>query len=496
MSLNKDKSDLMGIFLLILSILIFGLLIYHAIKYPFLSNDEWFTLGIINLSIPNMVHVTAMDVHPPLFYLILYGFINFFKLLSINIDLIYVMKITAMFPYIILFIVALTKIRKDYGLLTAGLFSFTLISMCNFFTYFLISRMYSWALLVVVLAFISLIDVIEKGNLKYWILLTLFALIAAYLHYFAAIPIVVMYLALFIYLIAKRDYGNFKSQLKKYFLSVVIAILCYLPWSFILLGQMKQVQNNYHIHALTMEKIINNLSYYLSISNNHFIQLAACAIILVVFLIFIWKYYKTRSDKDFFIALGVFVFLATIGFAIFASLTYKPILVRRYLFPAIGVLWLCISIKLGSVDFKKIALPVILLILIIGAFNVYHQHDIVLDKWDDTLYAKNITDSINNNDSVIIIPSTNKYCRFNELFDNVSEKHSAYVINNKTHVCDYDGLGLNDDPIVIPDYLIEHPDKNVYIPIGKTAKTPKGDGFKFTSIGTVQNSNIYKIELV
>ena len=495
MNLKENKSDIVGYSLLVLSLLVFAFLAFLAIKYPFISNDEWYTMGIINLSLPNMIQVTAGDVHPPIFYLILYGFIFLFKFLSINIDLVYIMKITAMTPYLILFVVSLTKIRKDYGLLSSGIFSFTIIAMCNFFTYYLIARMYSWPLLFLILVFIYLKDVIEKGDLKYWILLTLFSVLGAYGHYFVAIPLIIIYLSLFIYLLTKRDENSFKPQLKKYLMSAILAILCYLPWSFILLNQINQVHNSYHIKTLTLNKIIECIAHYFSISSNYFIQLGACIILMAVFLILIWKFYNTRKDEDFHTFLGVFAFIATICFALIVSFTYKPILTPRYLLPCSGLVWLSVSIKLCNVDFKKIALPIIILILIVGAFNVYHEYNDIMDEWESTMHVREVTDPLNNNNSVFVYASTNKYCRFNEIFNNISEKYSGYDTPDSSEEIELDGLDLKYEKIVIPDYLSVHPDKNVYVPMQSSVEPPHGDEYKFTSVGTVQHSNIYKVEL-
>lgn len=72
MNFTKDKSDLMGIFLLILILLLFAFLICTVIKMPFISNDEWYTMGMMQLPLHNIIKVTAGDVHPPMFYIILY----------------------------------------------------------------------------------------------------------------------------------------------------------------------------------------------------------------------------------------------------------------------------------------------------------------------------------------------------------------------------------------------------------------------------------------
>ena len=178
------------------------------------------------------------------------------------------------------------------------------------------------------------------------------------------------------------------------------------------------------------------------------------------------------------------------------SFAYKPILTPRYLLPVSGLVWLTVSIKLGTVDLRKIALSIIILILIVGAFNVYHEYNDIMDEWDSTLHVKEVTDPINNNNSVFVYSSTNKYCRFNEIFNNISEKYSGYDTPDTSGEIELDGLDLKYEKIVIPDYLREHPDKNVYVPMQDTVKPLHGDEYKFTSVGHVQHSHIYKVELV
>ena len=69
--INLSDKNLIGKILFLLSIILLGVMIAVIFKKPFLETDEWFTKGIIQLSFQQMVNITAIDVHPPLYYIIL-----------------------------------------------------------------------------------------------------------------------------------------------------------------------------------------------------------------------------------------------------------------------------------------------------------------------------------------------------------------------------------------------------------------------------------------
>ena len=55
--------------------------------------DEYFTLGIIKAPLLHGITITAKDVHPPLYYIILKAFLKIFSVLNINVDIIFLSKI-------------------------------------------------------------------------------------------------------------------------------------------------------------------------------------------------------------------------------------------------------------------------------------------------------------------------------------------------------------------------------------------------------------------
>ena len=78
-------------------------------------------------------------------------------------------------PIYLLMALSLIKIRKNFGMLTAGLFIFCLVTMPMFIQYALEVRMYSWSIFFVTTSFIFIYEIIERNSYKNWIILyTLF----------------------------------------------------------------------------------------------------------------------------------------------------------------------------------------------------------------------------------------------------------------------------------------------------------------------------------
>ena len=108
------------------------------ISNVFIHVDEYWTYSLVNLPFMQGMIVAVHDVHPPLYYLILYLFT------PLGLDNLYLLKVLSIVPYALLMVASATRIREDYGWLTAGIFAFSIGIMTDFFCEFLTIRMYSW----------------------------------------------------------------------------------------------------------------------------------------------------------------------------------------------------------------------------------------------------------------------------------------------------------------------------------------------------------------
>ena len=77
----------------------------------------------------------------------------------------------SLIPFYLIFILSLTKIRKNFGMLASGIFCLLIISMPQMMLYAVEVRMYSWALFFVTASFIYSYEIIHDSSIKNWIIL-------------------------------------------------------------------------------------------------------------------------------------------------------------------------------------------------------------------------------------------------------------------------------------------------------------------------------------
>ena len=356
--------------------------------------------------------------------------------------------------------IPMTKIRKDYGWFTAGLFAFSVSVMSGFSRYYLIARMYSWATLFIIIVFLAFKNIIyNKDDKKSWIILTLFSVIAAYTNYFAAITAISIYLILFIYLIKNK-----KSEIKNWIVSVIAGIVLYLPWTFVVISQMIKVKNDYWQPPLRLSEIIEFFGYYAY--NTNLILCIVPILFLVILAIIFLKASDNFSKKDKIIILcgfGTYIGLILIGIAVCEI--YRPILEKKHIIPAAAVLWLALSIMLGRIKNKKlflINLTVISLLLLSGVANTVMTYN--HDYHEGQLEKDYFTNIARDNNSILIISTPNDIM----FFLCCSTDIDIYCINVS------DVFGLSSDEIhrhynykdinetQIKELVLNNSDKNIY----------------------------------
>ncbi len=252
--MNISKNDgKIGILLFIVSCLFLGITTYIAFTKIGVWGDEIFSIQIIQYSLPQMFHCIVIDVHPPLYYLIYKLIAKIVLLMNITTNMALIGKFVSILPFYLLFVLGLTKIRKNFNWLTAGIFTLAIISMPQMMNFATEIRMYSWGLFFLTASFIISYEILNNSsNTKNWILLTILTICSAYTHYYCAIGSFCLYLFLLIQLL--RDNPNVKNWL----ISAAIAVIAYIPWLNIVINQTNTILNNYWIPAIT----VKNLFYY------------------------------------------------------------------------------------------------------------------------------------------------------------------------------------------------------------------------------------------
>lgn len=488
--MNIDvKQDLIGKILYVFAFIFLGYTFLVAIKYPFLTTDGWFTKGMVSLPVMQQIYITAVDVHPPLYYLLLKFIVKILTDLNLTFDLIFTIKLVSIIPSIIILAISVTKIRKNYGFFVGGLFAFSIITMSTFFTQYLTARMYSWGMLFIVLGFLCVKPILEKNHVKYWILLSIFAALGAYTHYFVAIAFVSLYIILLAFTFIKSV-----EFFKNWLISTLIGIILYLPWLLVLFNQLNTVQKSYWIPPITLETIINCFTCYSTYYYTPILYYGSLILLFIFVALIIKDFIKNREVTDEFLLIGILTYILTILIGITLSMTFKPILIIRYIIPVSSIIWILISIYLGKIDLKNLAIILAILILLLGVINISSQMDEIYKHHTETEMALDFFSSINNNDTIVIYDGMPKYVRFCGDLTNVEKTFVKYELNNMTREDEYIKiLNLNDDEFKIPYDINSYQNKDVYLVRDFTTEIKPVEGYNFTDEFSFANIKVTKI---
>ena len=329
--------------------------------------DEAFTGSLINTDMAGVLERSMADTLPPLYNIIL-------RLTTLAFGYtVPVMKITSAVPMILTLILGATVVRKRFGCPAACIFIIALIAMPNMLFYGVEIRMYSLGFLFATATGIFVNEVIAQPCKKNWILLTLSAVLAGYTHHFAFVTAGFAYLFLFIYACIEqtrfnneRDRDKHPIILTSFFKCVFATFILYLPCMLVTLKQIKSVSGYFSMPEVTGEVFIKYCRYPFTVGFTPLsITLAVLSLLLLVLLCF----RKEKTAHDMF---AVYCFLIFYGVLLFGTAVSKlmtaNIFVDRYLFFALGLLWLSFAAAAGGS--KKIIIYVTVIIqIVIGIYS-------------------------------------------------------------------------------------------------------------------------------
>ena len=469
-----EKRDWLGILFFGAAILILLYMFISPLTHTIINIDEYWTYSLVNLPFMEGMTVAIHDVHPPLYYWILYLFTPF------GLGNLYLLKVVSIIPYILIMAVSATKIREDYGWLTAGLFVFCLGVMTDFFVEFLTIRMYSWGLFFLLMVFIYYKEGLTRWDKKSWVLLTLFTLLSVSTQYFLALTCGLVYL-----LILAEILTEHKDKIRQFAKSVLALIVLYAPWGIVFVHQIQTHAND----AKEGFELVNVIHYFTAFaikSQNFRLDMVIFKIIAIIFLIFILVLIYKKKDK--FSAAGVFLMYATLAIGILSLMSSFTNSMRvRYLVPVFGIFWLSASIVIGKIkDYKVLAIALVLILLLAGASLAITNEDINSRLAFNEKKAS-FLDGINNNDSVIVYNTDYGYKVLHNDLNNTSKQYTlsdSYFYSGDVEVCkDFDKI------------LKENPDKNIYLVNWKLKESNKKfeDNYNLTK---VYDADHYSFNLV
>ena len=312
-----------------------------------LWGDEAFSANTASKSIGGILQVMYYwENHPPLYY---YWLKLFGTLFGFSVP---VFHLASLVPFVIGLVLALTVVRKHFGMLPATFFVMIsgLGQAC--LEYNLEVRMYALAFLGVMGCFYCSYRVIADGSRKTWTGMVLWALEAAYCHYYALVAVGIMMFFTGVAVWIKYR-GN---TWKKGVLAIVAFFIGYAPWLYFLYAGIRTVSNSWWMtEILGLDK---SLEIVMGGRRMNGIVFPLVVLFLLVILVVDSSVFsvekghvrlqkpsvKKWTDKTYAMAVGACTILGTIAFAYLLSIVMAPMLAQRYLYPLSAVAMIMLAI--------------------------------------------------------------------------------------------------------------------------------------------------------
>lgn len=312
----------------ILTIFIFICLI-SSLHFTF-NMDEEFTMSIVKYNCAKLIGVDSLDVHPPLYYLSLKLFL---QLVTWWTSSIFVKTICSRIFSLLTTLVGLYglfKITKKLNIkVNVKLVALLYLFVPSILPYSTTIRMYSLSSLFIIFEFYFIIQFNKNNRLRDLILFTVFASLAAYTHYYAAVSAGSFILILFIFNIIKHKWQ--KSY--QYFLSGILFIIMYIP---IVPFVFKQFQYESDVvHLVNISSFIHEIyASLVGVTSSDGVPRMLFVSLLFIFMIILilwgFKNFDKQFNKYFIIIISDFIFTLFISFISF--IVSKTPFMPRYMY--------------------------------------------------------------------------------------------------------------------------------------------------------------------
>lgn len=327
-------------------------------------SDEAYSMRYAQLDWMEIWDITALDVHPPLYYWMLKAF------MAVAGSGIYQAKLFSVIAHILTLAFCGWQLRKLFGSRLSLCFMALYILFPFSFGYVEEIRMYSWSAFFTSVCAIYAYKAFQKSSVLNWAMLALSTLAASYTHYFALVSVGIINFALMVGII--RHHRSMKWVLP-FIISLVLIFACYLPWLGEFIAQLVyKAENEYWIEPVTLRVIASWVASYLS-AGNAMSALIVAFISLLLLLNLVFRV-KEKPLTLALLALAVPVGTAFVGLA--ASIIVRPVFVIRYLVPATPCFVFFLALAITNLDDKALrwsALSVLIAFYITNWFKVFDE---------------------------------------------------------------------------------------------------------------------------
>lgn len=286
--------------------------------------DEGYSILLIKRPISELLSLTAVDAHPPLYYLILKGWTSIFGMSEFALR-----SLSAIFASLSIGAVALL-IKKLFSK-SAAVASLPFMVLAPFILRYAFEiRMYSLTMLIGALATYVLVLAHQKAKLKLWLLYGFLVALGFYTLYMS-IMIWLAHGIWLIYITLKNRRPLFKQQ---FILGYLFALLLFLPYVPTVISQFQNSALSGVANQVTFNELATSFTFF-SVYQPNWQVGALLTFPLFVFLILIIRStsyaYRlfNKQEKNYYLLFGAIILIPILFLAV-ASL-FKPYYLERYL---------------------------------------------------------------------------------------------------------------------------------------------------------------------
>lgn len=409
--------------------------------------DEAYTIGLVRHGVADIFKLHIYDVHPFLYYFLLkiFTFVFGSSLLS--------MRLFSVIGAVMLSLLGLTHIRRDFGEKVGFWFSFFSVFCASTLYYAEQIRMYSWATFFVALAGIYAYRLGKNDGIKNSALFVLFSVCAAYTHYFALFAVAAVNIVLLVHKIRQK-------QLFRWFATAALQIVLYIPGALIFLKQataggaswikLSFPENVFDTLAYPFlgEKLIDilgkgSVAYYA-------VGSALVAVFLAAVLLLFFRCHSLLCEKPF--RFSAEIIFGVIAFSVLVSL-FRPIYYERYTVVLYGFLFFLFA---RAVSEAKAWTRIAAAVLTVAVFAV-QVHRISTKCFDETSgKVETLLENKLQRGDIVVSSSIDIYC-----FSVFSENCDFYFYNKGEWNVENAYRAFGDNTVVIRDLNIPEITENV-----------------------------------
>lgn len=350
---------------------------------PYTWFDESFTISLARKPVTELIRITGMDVHPPLYYLTVKLFITVFG------DRLFVYHLPSLLCYAALIAVSAVFFHRYFNARISLLVTTAFCSVPGMLEHALWIRMYSMAMLFVTTGVFAAYIIMKKCDedisflrlWKHWTGLSLINVAAAYTHYFAGVAAAGISLFLLAFILLKKK--RLRAVLP-WIIHCAIMVALYLPWMPVLFRQMSRIDGNYWIEPLSEMALHTYPDIVFFMKNDLSRQL-----LIIIFLTgcFLFLVYFVRDAKSIWVLGCYAVVLLWLMFGIGYSVLRNPILINRYFVILIPLLW--ILPLYGHACFNKGTALAAVIVVFAACFiqNYEEQYDYFAKSYSSSVYS-------------------------------------------------------------------------------------------------------------